>query len=97
MRRSDKPRWHLYGIYVADDLQYIGYTENPELRRYQHSINRFAGRDFTLRTLRTLKTRAAAIRADRPRAGSVEECTASIAMKLLGKSGRSPGPKSDRK
>jgi predicted GIY-YIG superfamily endonuclease len=56
--------WHLYGIYIADDLQYIGCTENPDMRRYQHSINRFAGRDFTLRTLRTLKSRAAAVRAE---------------------------------
>lgn len=43
--------WVVYGIYVRDDLRYIGSTDNPNARRLQHSVARYAGISFDLREM----------------------------------------------
>lgn len=54
--------WHVYGVFVDDAVQYVGFTDRMQVRKRQHAAERFAGKTFEMRIIASLPTKKAAIR-----------------------------------
>lgn len=58
-------RWTVYGIYVAEELRYIGMAANLSERRQDHEVKLFAFQRFEMRPISVHRLRTAALAAER--------------------------------
>ena len=65
MNAKKAPRWTVYGIYVAEELRYIGVTKDMRARRTDHEVKLFYGERFEMRPMSTHRLRPAAMTAEK--------------------------------
>lgn len=65
MNAKKAPRWTVYGIYVAEELRYIGVTKDMRSRRIDHEVKLFYGQRFEMRPISTHRLQKAALQAER--------------------------------